>query len=109
LIEALMEVRSACRTEKRFDLADQIRNRLGEISVTIEDTPNGASWSIEGTNSDLQEQLMDLHIETRRACKESKHFALSDLIRDRLAAIGITLEDKANNTTWHISDSKNTK
>ncbi|NOX58609.1 MAG: cysteine--tRNA ligase, partial [Planctomycetes bacterium] len=30
LIEALMEVRSACRTEKRFDLADQIRNRLGE-------------------------------------------------------------------------------
>ena len=39
---ALLERRAAARAEKDFALADAIRDRLGELGLVIEDTPQGA-------------------------------------------------------------------
>ncbi len=44
-IELLISIRKRLREEKQFVLADEIRNGLGELGVTIEDKPEGATWS----------------------------------------------------------------
>ena len=47
----------------------------------------------------LTEQLMELLIELRVEARQQKNFALSDAIRDKLKAIGVTLEDHPDKTT----------
>lgn len=48
------------------------------------------------------EQLIDLLIEIRMEVRKKKDFAMSDKIRDRLAEIGILLEDGPEGTTWKL-------
>ncbi len=43
-IELLLEVRTRLRAERRWELADLIRERLGELGVIVEDTPSGTTW-----------------------------------------------------------------
>ncbi len=47
--------------------------------------------------------LMGLLIRVRAEARKQKQWSLSDLIRDGLKAIGITLEDKKEETTWKKS------
>jgi len=47
--------------------------------------------------------LLDLLVEMRTELRRLKQWALSDTIRDRLAALGITLEDGAGGTRWRRS------
>ncbi|MBI9017034.1 MAG: cysteine--tRNA ligase [Phycisphaerae bacterium] len=52
-------------------------------------------------NSDqLSAQLMDIMIELRANARKEKNFALADMIRDRLKAIDIVIEDRPGSTTW---------
>jgi cysteinyl-tRNA synthetase len=46
-IDLLVEVRSELRTLKQWAVADQVRNRLKELGVVLEDTPNGTQWRFE--------------------------------------------------------------
>lgn len=43
-IEIMMKRRLEARSEKNFAVADQIRDELLEMGITVEDTPNGAIW-----------------------------------------------------------------
>ena len=43
-IQLLIELREELRQAKRYDLADSIRSRLGELGVALEDTPQGTVW-----------------------------------------------------------------
>ena len=43
---------------------------------------------------------MDLLIELRPTARKSKDFATADRIRNALAEIGITLEDRPGGTEW---------
>jgi cysteinyl-tRNA synthetase len=43
-VELLLETRANLRAIKQFGLADQIRNRLTELGVQLEDTPQGTHW-----------------------------------------------------------------
>ncbi len=43
-IELLVEVRARLRQAKQWDLADRIRDRLAELGVILEDTPQGTTW-----------------------------------------------------------------
>ncbi|ASJ10742.1 cysteine--tRNA ligase [Thermococcus sp. P6] len=43
-IELLVEVRSRLRRERNFELADEIRARLRELGIQLEDTPKGTVW-----------------------------------------------------------------
>ena len=47
LIELLIDLRKQARTQKNFALADEIRKRLVELSVTLEDRPDGTTWKIQ--------------------------------------------------------------
>ena len=44
LIKLLIEVRSALRKQKNFELADRIRSQLRELGIQLEDTPQGTIW-----------------------------------------------------------------
>ena len=45
LMQLLIELRAAARKNKDFATADQIRNKLSELGVTLEDRPGGTEWS----------------------------------------------------------------
>jgi cysteinyl-tRNA synthetase len=47
IIKILLEVRQEMRQAKNFKVADQIRNRLKEAGVIIEDGPEGSRWRWE--------------------------------------------------------------
>ena len=44
----LLDVRRSLREAKQWALADDIRNKLGELGVVVEDKPGGdSSWYLE--------------------------------------------------------------
>ncbi|MEW5802410.1 MAG: cysteine--tRNA ligase [bacterium] len=44
LMELILEIRDTCRAKKEWALADQIRSRLQEKGITIEDRKEGPIW-----------------------------------------------------------------
>jgi cysteinyl-tRNA synthetase len=46
LMQLLIKLRAEARKSKNFALADQIRKRLGELGVTLEDRPGGTGWRV---------------------------------------------------------------
>ena len=46
-LDLLLEVREGLRKEKQFELSDQIRDRLVDLGVSIEDTSTGARWKLD--------------------------------------------------------------
>ena len=46
VLEILIDVRDRMRKERRWDIADMIRERLGELGIILEDTPKGTRWRI---------------------------------------------------------------
>ncbi|MFQ5734454.1 MAG: cysteine--tRNA ligase, partial [Planctomycetaceae bacterium] len=47
LMQLIIDVRAIARENKSWDIADTIRDRLGELKVTLEDRPDGTSWRRE--------------------------------------------------------------
>ncbi len=46
-IELLLELRQDLRQQKLFDLSDKVRDKLANLGVVIEDTPQGSTWRWE--------------------------------------------------------------
>ena len=44
IMEHLITVRQQVRKAKQFRIADDIRDRLGELGIALEDTPQGTTW-----------------------------------------------------------------
>jgi len=44
LMQLLIDLRAEARKTKNFAMADQIRKRLTELKVTVEDRPGGTGW-----------------------------------------------------------------
>ncbi|MEG1887291.1 MAG: cysteine--tRNA ligase, partial [Oscillospiraceae bacterium] len=44
-VESLIEQRAEARKSKNFKRADEIRDELKEMGITLEDTPQGVKWS----------------------------------------------------------------
>jgi cysteinyl-tRNA synthetase len=77
--------------------ATQTLRRLGML-LGLFRTPQ-AALSEEKSNA-LADQLMQLIIQLRADVRKRKDFATADAIRDGLAKLGITLEDRAGGTGW---------
>ncbi|HCK54183.1 MAG TPA: cysteine--tRNA ligase [Planctomycetaceae bacterium] len=48
----------------------------------------------------LANELMQVLIELRAVSREQKNYEMADAIRDRLASLGITIEDRNDQTLW---------
>jgi hypothetical protein len=44
LVDLLVSVRANLREARQWDLADEIRNRLAELGIVLEDGPTGTTW-----------------------------------------------------------------
>ena len=42
--ELLIKIRKEIRQNRQFKIADEIRNKLFEMGIVLEDTPQGAIW-----------------------------------------------------------------
>lgn len=47
VMEVLMEVRVKARQKKDWELSDLIRDKLKELGIVVEDTPQGARWTLK--------------------------------------------------------------
>ena len=47
LVELLLELRSNLRAEGNYEMADEIRDQLTELGVSVKDTPQGAEWKVD--------------------------------------------------------------
>ncbi len=55
-----------------------------------------------GANAAREEALIRLLVELREEARAEKFYKTADRIRDRLAELGIALEDRADGTIWRI-------
>lgn len=44
LMDMILEIRQECRNQKQYALADMIRDKLTDLGITIQDSPQGARW-----------------------------------------------------------------
>jgi len=47
LMQLFIELRADARKNKNFALADQIRQRLSQLGITLEDRPGGTGWRVD--------------------------------------------------------------
>ena len=99
VMQLLIDLRTKARANKNFATADAIRDGLAPLSITLEDRAGGTEWA-GNSGDDALDGVMRLLIDLRQTARANKDFATADTIRDRLAEIGITLEDRAGGTEW---------
>jgi cysteinyl-tRNA synthetase len=51
LVKALLDQRQAARGRKDYAASDEIRDRLKALGVVVEDTPQGARWTLAARQS----------------------------------------------------------
>jgi cysteinyl-tRNA synthetase len=69
-----------------------LRNLTSVLGLTL-DQSKSTDQAVDG--------FVDLLIEIRKDLRQNKMWALSDKIRDQLAALGVILEDSKDGTSWH--------
>jgi cysteinyl-tRNA synthetase len=90
-----------------FDLASEV-NRTRDVAAATLLRALGATLGVLQQSPQaylqagaaLSEADIQARIEARAQAKRERNFAESDRIRDELAALGITLKDGAQGTTW---------
>ena len=55
-------------------------------------------------DEELISKLIDLIVEIRHEARQRKDWATADKIRDRLAQLGIKLQDTREGTIWRFED-----
>jgi cysteinyl-tRNA synthetase len=79
---------------------DTYRTLGGEILGII---PAKISRPGEAASAGFEDELIRVLVDVRAAARTNKDYATSDAIRDQLAEMGITLEDKPDGTVWKVS------
>jgi cysteinyl-tRNA synthetase len=93
LVRVTNQTRADGATDDQLKPAqDLLRQLTSMFGLTLEGTDQGGQ-DIEG--------FVELLIEIRKELRQNKLWALSDKVRDRLAELGVILEDSKDGTSWH--------
>jgi cysteinyl-tRNA synthetase len=68
----------------------------GDVLGVIREETDGTA------NAEREEGLIRLLVDLRARARETRNFAEADQIRNRLAELGVTLEDRADGTVWRV-------
>lgn len=92
LVRAINAARDAGATDAQLQPAQAaIRELAGVFGLRL----------AEKKGSGDADKFIDLLLEVRAEVRAQKLWALSDLIRDRLKTLGVTVEDSKQGSTWH--------
>ena len=94
---------SAITSNDNNALASAAADVRGALAVLGCDPFDPVFASASGEKKELLDGLVSLALEQRTAARERKDFAASDLIRDSLTKLGITIEDTSNGTRWTVN------
>ena len=97
-MQLVIDLRAEARKAKNFATADAIRDGLAPTGVKLEDRAGGTEWT--GGGEGALDAVMKLLIELRQTARANKDFATGDAIRNRLADIGVKLEDRPGGAEW---------
>ena len=94
------KLESASTDDARKDALGATRRLIsvGRLIGLFLDPPEKKRTGDDG----LTDSVMQVLIEVRQQLRKNKDFETADLIRDRLAACNITLEDRAGETSWRV-------
>jgi cysteinyl-tRNA synthetase len=92
--------------EERRSLAASLL-AAGELMGLMQSDPE--EWFAGTTGAELSAAEIDALLLERKEARASKDFAKADGIRDKLSALGITIEDGAGATRWRRSGQGNAK
>jgi cysteinyl-tRNA synthetase len=110
--QALAIVHTAVRQGNAALAADDKENavaRLAEVRAMLGVLgldPLDSQWVGPKQGEDLHgvvDALVKLVLEQRQAARERKDYATSDAIRDRLTESGLTIEDRADGSSWTLT------
>ena len=91
---------SAITANDKKELAAAASDVRGALAILGCD-PFDPVFATSGSDKkELLDGLVSLALEQRTSARERKDFAASDLIRDSLTKLGITIEDTTNGTRW---------
>ena len=77
-----------------------VRRMLGVLGLDpIDDWPSAAGSDL----TSVVDALVELVVETRAQARERKDWTQADVLRDRLTAAGIVLEDTADGVRWRLA------
>jgi cysteinyl-tRNA synthetase len=97
-MQLVIDLRANARKAKNFATADAIRDGLAPTGIKLEDRAGGTEWT--GGGPGALDAVMQMLITLRQTSRAGKDFTTADAIRNRLAEIGVTLEDRAGGTEW---------
>jgi cysteinyl-tRNA synthetase len=85
-------------SRETFVAADDVFQRLGgDVLGIIPD-----ELTAPGAGGELLEGVMELLLELRQEYRAVKDWERSDRLRDRLAELGVRIDDRPDGSTWHI-------
>ncbi len=94
LVRSINKARDENAADKELIPAqDMLKKLSGVLGLQLNEKEEGSQSAAP---------FIDLLVELRTEIRKEKLYALSDQIRDRLAELGVTLEDSKQGTTWHF-------
>lgn len=92
LVRVINQVRADGATQAEIKPAQDLLQELtGVLGLTLQET----AQSVQAADP-----FISLLVDVRFELRKQKLWAMSDLIRDRLTALGVSLEDSKEGTTW---------
>jgi cysteinyl-tRNA synthetase len=92
LVRVINQARTSGATDQELQPAqEKLRELTNVFGLVLAETKGSESQA---------DAFIDLLLELRASLRKDKLWAYSDLIRDRLKELGVTLEDSKDGTTW---------
>ncbi len=103
VVNTLLNSGQPISTETMKAIDETYRTLAGDILGLIPNENSLALGQDKTTSGHLEDELMRILIDLRVAARKNKDYATSDAIRDRLAKLGVTLEDRPEGTVWRVT------
>lgn len=102
IIHILLELRQNARNNKEYQTADNIRDYLTELGISIEDTNSSsrARYEKEPEIKNLIDKLLALRLEF----KQRGSYTQADYVRNSLKEQGIIVEDTREGARWKFAE-----
>ncbi len=95
LVRSINTARDSGATSPQLAPAQEtLRTLAGVLGLRLEEKKSGSGEA---------DKLIDLLVEVRTEMRKQKQWAMSDMIRNRLKDLGVSLEDSQDGTTWKWS------